>query len=104
MSDDFGRILETLTRLEQGQEQLKQELRQDHERLRVDLMGRMERLQDSLTTIRDDIATNYGTADVARQANDNTREELRALNDVVMRMQRQMARLQTDVRTLKGEQ
>jgi hypothetical protein len=66
-------------------------------------MARMDRLQDSLSAIRDDIATNYGSADHVRRAHDNTREELRALADTQATMMRQIQRLQTDMRILKGE-
>lgn len=72
-------------------------------KLRTDLMARMDRLQDAITAIRDDIAVNLGTADQVRRANDNTRDELRALSEVVTTMLRQIQRLQTDVRELKGD-
>jgi hypothetical protein len=73
------------------------------EGLRVDVMARLDRQENQLTAIRDDIATNFGTADAARRANDKTREEVKALSDVVAAMQRQIHRLQTDVLELKGE-
>jgi hypothetical protein len=38
-----------------------------------------------------------------RRANDSTRDELPALGDAVNGMLRQIQRLQTDVRGLKGE-
>lgn len=66
-------------------------------------MARMDRVQNSVTAIRDDIAVNYGTVDHVRKANDNTREELRQLTALVSGMMRQIVRLQTDVRGLKGE-
>ena len=75
----------------------------DLTRLRVDMMARMDRLQDSLTAIRDDISTNYGTAEAAQRANDNTRTELRALSEVVSSLVRQIRRLDTEVRILKGD-
>lgn len=72
-------------------------------RYRTDIMDRMDRLENSLTAIRDDIAMNYGTANAVRRANDNTRDEVRNLHDVVQVLERQIQRLQTDVRGLKGE-
>jgi flagellar hook-associated protein FlgK len=101
MSDDpTARILSALERLVQGQAKLDS----DVTRLRSDLMARMDRIQNAITAIRDDIAVNFGTADAVRRANDNTRDELRALVEQVNSMVRQINRLQTDVRTLKGEQ
>ena len=38
---------------------------------RVDLMERMDRLQDSLTAVRDDIGVNMGAVDAMQRANDN---------------------------------
>jgi hypothetical protein len=70
--------------------------------LRVDLMARMDRLEDMNTKIRDDIAVNFGATDAVRRAHDNTREELRSLSDVVSVMHRQISRLETDVEQLKG--
>ena len=75
----------------------------DLTRLRVDMMAGMDRLQDSLTAIRDDISTNYGTAEAAQRANDNTRTELRALGEVVSSLVRQIRRLDSEVRILKGD-
>ena len=71
--------------------------------LRTDLMARMDRLQDSITAIRDDIGVNMGAADRAVEANDHTRAEVRSLGEVVTAMGRQIQRLQADVRALKGE-
>ena len=92
MSEDQApRILAALERLEAGQAQL-----------RVDLMARIDRVQDTLTTVRDDI-TVVGRADQAHRAADNVRDELRALNEVVTGVIRQVRRLQSDVRELRGE-
>jgi hypothetical protein len=78
--------------------------RDDLGRLRADLMARMDGLANNLTNIRDDIAVNHGTADSVRRANDNTRDELRNLGDVVMAMERQILRMKTDIEELKGRQ
>ena len=71
--------------------------------LRTDMMARMDRLQNGFMALRDDIGVNFGAAESVRRANDNTRDELRALGDVMGAMQRQIQRLQTDVRGLKGD-
>ena len=106
--------------LEQGQKQVDQRLggveqgqrdlvalvgrvQAEATRNRSDIMARMDRFQDAVTAIRDDIAVNFGTADQVRRANDNTREGLRVLGDVVATMQKQIQRLQTEVRELRGD-
>ena len=61
--------------------------------LRVALMGRMDKLSDEITAIRGDMRVNFGALESVRKANDNTREELRALNDVVAQMNRQILHL-----------
>jgi len=66
-------VLAVLDRQEKGQAAT----RDDMKKLRSDLMSRMDRLQDGLTAIRDDIAVNFGTAEHVRRANDSTRDELR---------------------------
>lgn len=71
--------------------------------LRAALMERMDRLQNSISLIRDDIAVNFGATDAVKRANDNTCEELRSLGDLVMGMNRQIQRLQTDIRELRGD-
>lgn len=56
-------VLTALTGLEAGQEKLQGELTRletTQEKLRVDLMARMDRLQDALSGVRDDIVTNFG--------------------------------------------
>jgi peptidoglycan hydrolase CwlO-like protein len=78
-------------------------LREDQTALRVGLMARMDRLQDTLTSIRDDIIVNMGRADRAHEAADSTRAELRALGEQVNAMTRQITRLQTQVRELRGD-
>jgi chromosome segregation ATPase len=113
MSDEpMTLVLAALARLEAGQAKLEAGqaslegrqagLEAGQAKLRGDLMDRMDRLENNLTAIRDDIAVNHGTVDQVRRANDNTREELRSLGDVVMAMERQILRLKTDVEDLKG--
>jgi hypothetical protein len=91
LEDRQAKLEDRQARLETGQTSL-----------RVDLMARMDRLEDMNTRTRDDIAVNFGTADAVRRANDNTREELRALSDVVSLIHRQISRLQTEIEQLKG--
>jgi uncharacterized membrane protein YccC len=113
LADRIAAALVLLHELTNGQKRIQEtvnrvgtwsrEVDKFQERMRTDLMARMDRLQDSLTAIRDDIAINYGAADQVRRAHDNTREQLRALADTQATMLRQIQRLQTDMRILKGE-
>jgi hypothetical protein len=66
-------ILAALARLEAGQTAVGNAVSVDLTRTRVDLMARMDRLEDGLTAIRDDIAVNFGPADAVKRANDDTR-------------------------------
>jgi hypothetical protein len=92
MSDDPTQpILAAVARLEAGQTQL-----------RVDLMARMDRLQHTLDQVKDDIGVNYGTADRTERIAQSASEEGRALALVVRIMQRQIARLETDVEALRS--
>jgi uncharacterized coiled-coil DUF342 family protein len=70
---------------------------------RTDVMGRIDRLDNALSAIRDDIGVNMHRADRAHAAADGTREELRSLGDQVNAMARQIQRLRTEVRELKSE-
>ena len=84
MSDDP--VLAALARLEAGQAAL-----------RADLMERMDRLQNAILAMRDDITVNFGRADrtghIARGASD----EVRALGAEVAAMERQIRRLRSDL-------
>lgn len=79
------------------------QLRAEQGQLRGDLMARLDRLQNAVTAIRDDIAVNFGATTEVRRANEHTRDEVRALGDVVNAMQRQIQRLQSELRELRGE-
>jgi len=70
--------------------------------LRIDLMSRMERLENRLTEIRDDIGVNMGAVDQAHRATDSTRDELRLLGEQVTIMYRQIKRLETRVNEITG--
>jgi len=47
--------------------------------LRADVMARIDRLQDGVNAIRDDIAVNFAAADRAIGKADSTRDEVAAL-------------------------
>jgi hypothetical protein len=87
MSDD--RILTELAALRAGQEQLQA----GQDRLRVDMMARLDRLTDAVTAMRDDIKVNFGASETVRRANEHTREELRDTQNMVADMRRQLLSL-----------
>lgn len=96
-------LVQLRTEQQGEQAQLRAELLSELVQLRADLMARVDRVQNTLTSIRDDITVNMGRADHAHRAADNVRDELRALSDVVTGVIRQVQRLQSDVRELRGE-
>ncbi len=93
-----------------------EELEAGHTQLRADLMGRMDRLQDTITIIRDDVRVNFGRADAVQRVAENVRIEARslyqlvngvrddllALNNVVSGMEREIHHLQSEVQSLRG--
>jgi chromosome segregation ATPase len=101
-----------LTRLEAGQEKLQTELtgvqaeltglETSQEKLRVDLMARMDRLQDSLSGVRDDIVTNFGVHLSDSERLDHTRDELRDLSGQMNQLILQVRKLADRVRVLEG--
>ena len=111
MSDDpiialLNGINDRLGRMEKGLASLEARmtvLDQGQTTLRVDLMARMERLDDQVTLIREDITVNIGAADSVRTANEVTKAELGALSSMVFTMTRQVRRLQTQVDELSGK-
>lgn len=69
--------------------------------VRVEVMARLDRLQETVTAIRDDISVNYGRADKAEMVAQHAREEVRALSEIVSGMGRQIQRLQTVIEELR---
>ena len=72
------------------------------ERLRIDLMAGMDRL-NTANGIRDDITVTIARVNRSHVAAENTRDEVRLLGKQVNAMERQIQRLQTDMRQIKGE-
>jgi len=60
----------------------------------------MDRLQDTLTAVREDVAVNMGAADAAQRVNENTREDLRSLREQVSVMWRQLKAVEARVREI----
>jgi hypothetical protein len=89
--------------LETGQATFRADLVAEFGKTRGAIMEKVAEVQTSITAIRDDIAVNFGAVDQARRINDNTRDEMRGLNDLVARMMTLILRLQTEVAELKGK-
>jgi hypothetical protein len=66
-------------------------------------MARMDRLQNTLTGVQDDISVNMGAADAVHRANENTRADLRGLQEQVSVMWRQLKTVEARVRQLSGD-
>ena len=100
MKDDpTSAVLTVLAALKEGQQQHAAAL----EQLRSDLTNRMDRVDNAITAIRDDITVTMRLADRAQEAADHTRAGLSALGDRVTAMMHQIQDLQAEVRNLKGE-
>ena len=82
-----------LDRLEAGQN-----------KLRADVMERIDRVQNAVTQLRDDYAVNFGASDAVKRANENTREELRSLSEVVFTLVRQLRAVSGRVDQLEEKQ
>ena len=93
-----GSMRDDLIRLEGKQDGLREELF----KTRADIMERIDRLQNAVTAIQDDIAVNMGAVDSARQANDNTREDLKQMREQMSVMWRQLKAVQVRVDEISG--
>ncbi len=98
MSDDaLSMILAAVIRLEDKVGHLESgqvELRNEIMSIRTDIMMRLDRHENHLSGIRDDIAVSMGRADQAALVAVNTREEARLLGHQVALLQRQVNKLQ----------
>ena len=88
-----------LERLEAGQTNLEA----GQTKLRVDVMERMDRLQDAVTAIRDDISVDSGAVDMARKVNDNTRDDVRQMREDLSVLRRRLLKVEADIRRLNGD-
>jgi uncharacterized coiled-coil DUF342 family protein len=92
-----------MDQLETGHAAFRADLLAELGQTRVAIMERMDRLENSLTDIRNDIGVNFAASDVVKRANDNTREEMRALGEVVSGLVRKVRTLETRVREITGD-
>ena len=115
MSDDVtARILAVLEKLESGQEQLRNGLEQlsngqeqlsaELTRTRADLMARMDRLEDKFTAQREGEVVNLGISERAERIAKGAQDEVRIMGEQVNAMFRQIRRLESDIRHLRGEE
>jgi chromosome segregation ATPase len=93
-----GSIRDNLTRLEAGQGSIRDDLL----KTRAEIMERIDRLQNTVTSIHDDIAVNMGAVDSARLANDNTREDVKQMREQMSVMWRQLKAVQARVDVIDG--
>lgn len=96
--------IERLDRLEAGQKAATERLDRleaSQNKLRADVMERIDRVQNAVTQLRDDHVVNFGASDAVKRANENTREELRSLSEVVFTLVRQLRAISTRVEQLE---
>nr|WP_294546671.1 hypothetical protein [uncultured Rhodopila sp.] len=91
-------ILAALDRLEAGIGSFRDHLTTT----RSDIMERIAGLQKIVTAIQDDIAVNMGAVGAARQANDETRVDLRQMREQMSVMWRQLKAVQARVDEIDG--
>ena len=78
-------------------------LRGDVIRFRAEIMGRIDRLQDAVSSVRDDGIVNFARADRVESIARESADQVRAMGVELSGMHRQIQRLQSDVRGLRGE-
>ena len=98
-----GQLGASLASLAAALEASRREARAELAELRVAMMSRMDRMQDTVTEIRDDIGVAMGAADAMQRANDNTRELVRLQGEQMTIMFRQIKRLEEKVRGITGD-
>ena len=90
ISERIDRISERIERVEQRLGEVEATVQQ----LRVDVMGRLDRQQDDLTRIRDDIGVNYAANETARERNNQFRNEYNQLASQVSLVHRRLRDLE----------
>ena len=72
-------------------------------RFRADVMGKLEKIENELSAIRDDIGVNMGRADAVDRSNERIRADVRSMHDQLVIHWRQIKRLETEVRELRDK-
>jgi CCR4-NOT transcriptional regulation complex NOT5 subunit len=118
MSGEMGLILAALERLEARTERIEARteriearterieartdvLEQGMTRLRVDVMDRIDRLQDTLQSVRNDVVVNYANTERVERNVRNGEEQTRLLADQVNLMFKRILGIDERVRTLE---
>jgi hypothetical protein len=86
-----------------GQKSLRAAFSDELGKTRTDIMGKVADLQKEVATIREDIAVEMGAVDMAREVNDNTRNDVKQMREQLSVMWKQLKRAQDDIRELKGD-
>jgi chromosome segregation ATPase len=102
MTDLRTEMTDLRTEMTARMDELRLETRSSITELRVAVMDQIDRLQHTVELVKDDITVNYGMSDRVERLARAAQEETRALGGVVRAMQRQIARLKTDVDQLRG--
>jgi archaellum component FlaC len=99
IGDRLGRIEHRFERFDDSLERIETGLKT----FRVDAMSRMDRLENRLTEIRDDVGVAMGSAESIRRVHDDTREDPRGMHETLTVLYRKVNRLETEVRGIKGD-
>jgi len=68
---------------------------------RTAIMGRIDRLQNAMEAVREDVAVNFGRADHVASISAGVRAEVQAIATQVSAMERQILRLRTEMDDLR---
>jgi peptidoglycan hydrolase CwlO-like protein len=88
--------------LRDGQTSLRAEFLAELGNTRSAIMNRVDRLENRITEIHNDIEVAMGSTEAAQRVNDNTRADLRTLGEQVSVMWKQIKRLESQVRDITG--
>nr|WP_294556683.1 hypothetical protein [uncultured Rhodopila sp.] len=97
------RLEADITSLKGEQARLRSDFLAELGKTRADIMERVDRLENAVTLIRDDIAVNMGAVDAVERANDNTRADVRTLGEQMSVMWKQIKQLQSEMREVRGD-
>ena len=97
VTEQFQRVDERLQQVDRRFERFDQRLDQ----FRVVAMDRFEKIEDRLTSMLGDMTVNFGAVTHMSHRQDNDREEMRSLHNLVMTLVTKLHRLQTNVEELQ---
>jgi hypothetical protein len=100
---DLAGMRAEIGRLERAFDISLRDVRADMIQMRSAIMDRIDRLQDRVTEVRDEIGVAMGSADAMQRANDNTRELVRLQGEQMSIMFRQLKRIEEKVRNITGD-